>query len=91
VWKTTDPDGREVVLTAERWAHVLDRHPYIGLGPEEVVDAVARPDARSPGRLAHEEWFFRRGAGPTAWTRIVVHYERDRGLVVTAFPRRSFP
>ena len=66
MWSVRDPDGRDVVLTAERWAHVLDRQP-------------------------HEEWFYRRGAGPSFWIRVVVHYERGYGLVVTAFPRRSFP
>lgn len=91
MWSVRDPDGREVVLTAERWAHVLDRHPYIDVTPEEIIGAVARPDERARARQPHEEWFYRRGAGPSFWIRIVVHYERGYGLVVTAFPRRSFP
>ena len=91
MWKTRDPDGREVVLSWARWTHVLRRHPYIGVKPEAVVDAVARPDVHMPGRRAGEEWFYRREAGPSAWISVVVHYEHDRGLIMTAFPRRSFP
>ena len=91
MWKTTDPDGREVVLTAERWSHILDRHPYIDVTAEEIVGAVARPDARTAGREPHEEWFYRRRVGASAWIKVVVHYEGDRGLIVTAFPRRLFP
>ncbi len=33
----------------------------------------------------------RRGFGPSQWIKVVVHYEDERGLIVTAFPRRSFP
>jgi hypothetical protein len=91
VWETTDPDGRNVVLHRTRWSHVLVRHPYIGVEPEVILDAVARHDARIPGRESGEEWFYRRGAGPSAWIRVVVHYEHGRGVIATAFPRRAFP
>jgi hypothetical protein len=91
VWDTVDPDGRGIVLSEDRWAHVLLRHPYLDIEPEALLSAVARPDARMPGRRRGEEWFYRRGAGPSAWVRVVVHYEGDRGLIVTAFPRRLFP
>ncbi len=91
MWETRDPDGRDVVLRRARWSHVLVRHPYLDVEPEVVLDTVARPDARVPGREPGEEWFYRRGVGPSQWLRVVVHYEHDRGLIATAFPRRSFP
>jgi hypothetical protein len=91
VWSVRDPEGFEVVLDWEGWNHILRRHPYIGVGPQDIVAVVARPDERVPGREAGERWYYRRGLGPSAWIRVVVHYEHDRGLVVTAFPRRSFP
>ena len=91
MWETVDPDGREVALTDERLAHVLLQHPDLDVRPEVILNAVARPSARTPGRFEGEEWFYRRGSGPSGWIRVVVHYERDRGLIVTAFPRRSFP
>jgi hypothetical protein len=91
VWKTVDPEGRDVVLEWTGWSHVLRRHPYIGVEPDVLLDTVARPNARRLGPGPGEEWFYRRGAGPSAWIRVVVHYELERGLIVTAFPRRSFP
>jgi hypothetical protein len=91
VWETSDPDGRRVLLTGERWTHVLDRHPYIGVAPKEIVDIVSRPDAWMHGPEEGEEWFYRGEAGPSRWIRVVVHYEENRGFVVTAFPRRRYP
>ena len=91
VWETTDPDGRRVVLSFSRWHHILDKHGELGRQRDTVLEAVARPDERLPGRKAHEEWFYRRTARPSRWVRVVVHYEGDRGLIVTAFPRRLFP
>jgi hypothetical protein len=61
------------------------------VAPHEIVDAVARPDERLPGRAETEEWYYRRDLGPSTWIRVVVHYESGRGLIVTAFPRRSIP
>jgi hypothetical protein len=91
MWETVDPEGRRVVLSSERWRHICERHPYIDLGPEDVIGAVGQPDARVLGRTTYEEWFYREEAGPSRWIRVVVHYEGGRGFVVTAFPRRSLP
>ena len=91
MWATRDPDGLTVVLTDERWDHVIFGHPYIGVSPEDVIDAVAWPDARMAGPGSGEEWFYREGAGPSAWMRVVVHYEDGQGLILTAFPRRAYP
>ena len=54
---------------------MLFGHPYVGVAPEDIVDAVARPDARMVGPGQFEEWFYREGAGPSAWIKVVVHYE----------------
>jgi hypothetical protein len=91
MWETTDPDGRRVILRRDRWNHVLDRHPYIAVEPEDLLAAVGRPDARVSGRQPHEEWFYRWAVGPSHWIRVVVHYERGEGWIVTAFPRRALP
>jgi hypothetical protein len=91
VWETIDPDGRNVLLTDDGWTHILDGHPYIDVGPEAIVKVVARPDERLLGPKRGEEWFYRRGMGPSAWIRVVVHYWHGRGVIVTAFPRRSIP
>lgn len=91
MWETTDPDGRTVVLSFSRWRHIVDRHDELRGYRGAVLEAVAHPEERLPGRRAHEEWFYGQMARPSGWIRVVVHYESDRGLVVTAFPRRLIP
>jgi hypothetical protein len=91
VWEATDPDGRRVTLQSSRWEHISTSHPYLDVEPETIMAVVAAPDERIACRQPAEEWFYRRGAGPTAWIKVVVHYEGDRGIVITAFPRRAFP
>ena len=73
------------------WKHVLDEHPYLNVQPEAILSAVADPDRRLPGREVGEEWFYRRGVGPSVWMKVAVHYESGIGRIVTAFPRRDFP
>lgn len=91
MWEVVDPDGRVVVLDWPGWQHVLRRHPDLGVQRRVVLETVADPAARRRGRAHGEDWFYARGVGPSAWLRVVVHYEGDRGLIVTAFARRSFP
>lgn len=91
MWETVDPQGRRVVLTRLRWLHICSRHGELKVEPDVLLEAVARPDRRAPGRERGEEWFYLEGAGPSRWIRVVVHYEGARGLILTAFPRRSFP
>ena len=92
MWETTDPDGHWVVLESARWRHVREDHPHLAVHVQVLLEIVAAPDQRLPGREAGEEWFYghNRG-GPSSWIKVVVHYERVRGRIVTAFPRRSFP
>lgn len=91
MWETRDPDGRRVLLTAERWQHILEEHAELGLKPPDIVAVVAEPEHRLRGRAPQEEWFYRGGAGPSRWVRVVVHYEQALGRIVTAFPRRAVP
>ncbi len=91
MWETVDPEGRRVVLEHRRWEHIVGTHGDLGVEPEVVLRAVVRPDRRVRAREADEEWFYLSGVGPSHWIKVVVHYEGDRGSVVTAFPRRAFP
>jgi hypothetical protein len=86
-----DPDGRVVELTAKRWAHVLDIHPEMAEHRDDVLPTVAAPDRQLPGRRLNEAWCYRSGVGPSRWLKVVVAYEGERGWIVTAFARRSFP
>jgi hypothetical protein len=91
----TDPDGKPVELTAERWAHIVhpDSHPKMAEYLSDVLRAIEQPTERLPGQVEGEEWFLREdaGPGPGRWLHVVVSYEAHRGLVVTAFPRRRIP
>jgi hypothetical protein len=91
MWEIADPEGRVVVLEWAGWSHIMRRHPYIAVTPVDVVAVVAQPDRRMRGPGETEEWFYARGLGRSTWLKVVVHYDEARGLVVTAFPRRSFP
>jgi hypothetical protein len=91
VWEVVDPDGRRVVLTFERWRHILDRRPALKGNLEDVLATVAHPVARRRGHRPNEEWFYGAGFGPSRWFRVVVHYEKGTGSITTAFPRRRVP
>jgi hypothetical protein len=91
--ETSDPDGRRVQLTAERWRHILrpDGHPELAGLEADVLRAVEAPDQRRPSPRSNEEWYFLRDVGPSRWLQVVVVYEGDRGFIVTAFGRRKDP
>lgn len=86
-----DPEGRCVVLDWPGWFHIVDGHPDLEVSPEVILGIVANPDERISGRQENEVWSYGRDIGSDGWIKVVVHYERDHGLVITAFPRRLFP
>jgi hypothetical protein len=86
---TLDPDGRRVVLTEERWAHITRRHPEVSPYLGEVLRAIRDPDRQRGGRTSFEELYYLEWAGPARWLRVVVHYETGEGTVMTAFPESA--
>jgi hypothetical protein len=91
VWETSDPDGRRVVLSAERWLHILDDHEELADELHAILRGLGAPARRRLGRWPDEEWFYLTGLGPSRYVKVVVHYVRGEGRVITAFPRRAFP
>ena len=87
----SDPDGRHVELTDERWEHIVERHPEIDGYDDEVLQAVGAPDERFPGGVENEEWFYARTDAPSNWLKVVVAYAEGRGYIVTAYARKSMP
>jgi UDP-N-acetylmuramoylalanine--D-glutamate ligase len=87
----SDPDGRAVELTVERWGHIVERHPEIQTLDQVVLDAVRSPAYRVGGRLANEEWYYVKTDVPSKWLKVVVAYAEGRGHIVTAYARRSMP
>jgi hypothetical protein len=91
MWEVEDPEGRRVILTIERWQHVVTEHEQLADRRGLVLAAVRRPDVRMSGRKPGEEWYYRRTGEPTRWLKVVVHYVDGFGRIVTAFPRRRLP
>jgi hypothetical protein len=88
---TLDSDGRRVVLTDERWRHIVQQHPSMARHIRSVMAAVREPDVRLPGNDLGEEYYYVEGEGPSRWVKAVVHYEGAEGRIITAFPRSSVP
>ena len=88
--RVLDPDDRVVVMTAERWDHIMQKHPYLGLSVFEVMEIVEFPDHRTPDPLRDRERYYGRGVGPSRWVRVVVAFDRvEVGKVLTAFPQHK--
>jgi hypothetical protein len=87
-----DPDGRSVVLSEARWAHITQGHPELRQHRQSVLEAVEAPSRRLSGRRTREEWFYKADVGPSRWLKVVVRYEAaGNGWIITAFARRSLP
>ena len=87
-----DREGREVLLSPERWRHIVSGHPEIEVYEAEVRRAVESPTAVLPGREAAEEWLYLEGVGPSRWLKVVIVFDNeDSGRIITAFARRRKP
>lgn len=87
----TDPSGRSVVLTAARWAHIVARHPELADHQQEVTDIVRAPDHHGPDPIAGRERYWRQSAVISAWLRVVVDFNVEPAMIITAFPNRKQP
>ena len=86
VGRTATPEGHEIVLTAIRWAKIMERHPETVDYLEMILQTVSEPDHREPDLAVGRERMFRRG-GPERWMRVVIDLEQ----VITAFPQANDP
>jgi hypothetical protein len=90
--KLRDRQGREVLLSPERWRHIVSAHPEIEACEKEIRRAVESPTAALAGREPDEEWLYLEGAGPSRWLKVVVVFDsEDRGRIITSFARRRKP
>lgn len=87
-----DPDGRSIVLTEERWRHIVDAHPELGPHRDAVMRAVRKPTEVIEGGAEDELWFYLVDAGPSRWLKVVVILDRPGGgRIITSFARRRKP
>lgn len=90
--KIRDRQGRDVLLSPERWRHIVNGHPEIEVYEQEIRRAVESPTAVLSGREPGEEWLYLEGAGPSRWLKVVVAFDSaERGRIITAFARRRKP
>ena len=87
-----DHQGREVLLSDERWRHIVSAHPEIEIYKEEVCRSVESPTTTLAGREPDEEWLYLEGVGPSRWLKVVVVFDSEgSGRIITAFARRRKP
>jgi hypothetical protein len=90
--KIRDRHGRDVLLSPERWRHIVSGHPEIEIYEKEIHLAVKSPTAALPGREPNEEWLYLEEADPSRWLKVIVVFDSDGiGRIITAFARRRKP
>jgi hypothetical protein len=87
----SDPNGRTVELTRERWMHIISRHPYMEAFADDIMRAVTEPTTIIRRPRPEQDWYYLAGAGPSAWLKVVVAFDKsaNTGIIRTAFPRRD--
>lgn len=92
VFAVRDPRGRLVVLTRPRLDHIRTEHAEMSGLVHKLLRAIRDPDDVLDGWEDDEEWYYLAGAGPSAWIKVVVAFDRfATGRIITAFPRRAKP
>jgi len=88
----TDPDGRAVVFTARTWRHIQSARPELLDELDAIVSTISYPDFReSDPRPGRERFYRRRVTDRVRWMRVVVDFNRDPAVIVTAFIQRKNP
>lgn len=89
---TRDPEGRTVAFTDWTWEHAIAERPELNEDVVGILDAVANPDHREDDPIKGRERFYQRRVTDKArWLRVVVDFNEDPALVVTAFIQRKDP
>jgi hypothetical protein len=86
-----DPAGRRIELLADRWKHIVARHPEMAGLWDAVLRAVTAPTEQLAGRRPGEQWFYLADVGPSRWLKVVINFDVGAGWIITAFPRRTLP
>jgi hypothetical protein len=90
--KITDPDGRLIEFTERSLRHIESARPELLDELDAMTATIAEPDHREPDPRPGRERFYRRHATDRIrWIRVVVDFNRDPAVVVTAFIQRKTP
>lgn len=89
---TVDPDGRTVAFTDRTWRHIDAVRPELLDELDAIMMAVTQPDIRRLDPRPGRERFYRRHATDRVrWMRVVVDFNREPAVIVTAFIQRKTP
>jgi hypothetical protein len=90
--RVTDPDGREVEFTEWTWDHISERRPELLNDLRPILAAIQSPDHRQADRIVGRERFYlRQVTDKVRWMTVVVDFNLDPALVITAFIQRRNP
>ncbi len=88
----TDPDGRVIEFTELSWHHIEIRRPELLEDLHLILAAIEAPDHRQKDRIVGRERFYlRRVTEKVRWMTVVVDFNSDPAVVVTAFIQRRNP
>ncbi len=85
-----DVEGRLIILSDRRWAHIVDGHPELSEHRSLIMAVLIDPVRIIPGRRRNESWHYGAG-GPSRFVKVVVDWLDDQGIVITAFARHRIP
>lgn len=91
VASTRDGTGVEVVLTGERWGHIVEGHGQLAGLQAAVMEAVQNADRRCEGNVPGREKLYCEDLGPARWLAVVVDYNASPAWIVTAYPCSKLP
>jgi hypothetical protein len=88
-----DPDGNRVVVPLKLWREkVLQDHPELGPHLADVLQAISNPDhVASDPAFDDRRRHYLRNVGPSRWLLVVLSYEQEPALLITAFANRKDP
>ena len=89
---TVDPDDRRVAFTAQSWRHIQSIRPELLNELDAIMSTITQPELREPDPRPGRERFYRRHVTDRVrWMRVVVDFNRDPAVIVTAFIQRKNP
>jgi hypothetical protein len=87
-----DPDGRSVAFTARSWRHIHSVRPELLNQLDAIILTISHPDFREPDPQPGRGRFYRRHVTDRIrWMRVVVDFNKEPAVVVTAFIQRKNP
>jgi hypothetical protein len=91
--RTSDPDGREVVLEANTRLHLVEgRRGWLLEHVDLILGTVSLPDHREDDPRPGRERFYRQNPlEPRRWLRVVVDFNEVPGWIVTVLVQDSDP